>query len=126
MESILYNAEKKEVVCILGYGIGNHLSLNYLREIIEDLWKIFPNLSPDILADLKFLEVSDRSRRHKYHWYTRFDYDLELFEKNKWNSEYLLPGDHSAYIVTSHKKGVNDWTQEDESAESIMNRLIHD
>ena len=124
MESILYNTEKKEVVIIFGYGIGNHLSVNYLKEIVADILKIFSAV--ENADDLTFLQVAESSRRHRYMWYTRIPYDLSKEPMDAHGNIKLSDGRNSVFCVTSHAKGVDGWTHEDETAESIMNRLIHD
>ena len=125
MESILYNEEKKEVVIILGYGLGNHLSFQYLQEVIYNIRQLFPKLPIKEAHSMKFLEVAQSSRRHKSMFYTRFPYDLS---KNERSSSYITieGGKMSAYVVTAHKAGENGWNGRDETAEQVMSRMIHD
>lgn len=124
-ESILYNADDKEIAIVLGYGIGSHLSLKYLTEIVNDIRKAFPTLTQEQGENLKFLEVAQSSRSHKYHWYTRFHMDLSK-EYATHNSGYFFthePSQLRIYGFCAHK---NNQRLPDESAASIMNRLIHD
>lgn len=128
MESILYNTEKKEVALIFGYGIGNHLSINYLTGIINDIRKVFPKLKDSQLNELVFLEVNRSSRRHRNMWYTRFTYDMSGYDTDKWGAIIMPKGcvPRTAYAISSHTKGVDGWMRDDEIAERVMDRLIHD
>lgn len=123
MESIMYNKEDKEVVIILGYGIGNHLSLVFLEEIALEIKALFP-MSDYKMRRLQFLQVAERSRRHRHMWYTRFKYDLNDVPKDDYG--YRQAGDYKVLEIGHHKKGVDGWVHEDETAERVMNRLIHD
>ena len=123
MENILYNTEKKEVAVILGYGIGNHLSVKFLQEIVQDLVRLFPLIKkPD---ELLFHEIAQSSRSHRYCWYTRFLYDLSHNPVDERGYITIAATDQKAYSITSHKKGVDGRHWEDETAESVMNRMIH-
>lgn len=121
-ESILYNADDKELTIILGYGIGSHLSLDFLKGIIKDIQQAFPLITDEQAAKLKFLEVNQGSRRHRHHWYTSFPYDLEV-EYRQHSSGYFHHNRHRIYGFREHK---NHEHLPDESAKSIMARLIHD
>ncbi len=124
MESILYNAEDKQVALILGYSFSNSLSLSYLQEMVDKIRVMFPALKEK--ADhIKFYEVDRKSRSHRSMWYTIFDYDLSEYDKNE-HGALLVSDKFTAYPVRSHKKGVDGWTHEDDSAKDVMNRLIHD
>lgn len=121
MESIFYNNTDKQVVVILGYGIGSHLSVNYLNDIISQIGSLFRNLTVDQLVELKFSEVSDSSRRHKRHWYTRFDYDLGELDGP------FTVQDVKGYAFSDYPGNPKGGQRpESETAKSIMNRLIHD
>lgn len=127
MESILYNTTDKEVTVILGYGIGSHLSLNFLKSILVDIRKEFPKLTTAELENLNFLEVADSSRRHKYHWYTRFKYDLNAPKKEvEGVGCYLKLNKEKAYLVYPHKENQLYENSPAETAASICARLTHD
>lgn len=125
MESILYNTTDKEVTIILGYGIGNSLSLNVLKSTLVDIRKEFPKLTTAELENLGFSEVADSSRRHRYMWYTRFKYDLNA-PKWKVDSGYLKLNKEKAYLVYPHKKNQLYEKSPAETAASICARLTHD
>ncbi len=123
---IYYNTETKQVAIVLGYGIGNHLSIKYLQTVVADIKKLFPLVDGD---NLVFLEVNQSSRRHRYHWYTRFPYDISNWQRDAHGSIIIeYRGENpplTAYPVSSHKKGVDGYDR-DETAEQVINRLIHD
>ncbi len=124
MESIYYNTEDKEVAIILGYGIGSHLSLKYLEDVVNDIKELFPLLTLEQMQTMPFHEVAGSSKRHRYCWYIKFPYDLSNEIKDKYTVN--INGITSAYPISSHKKGVNGWTYEDETAAEVMTRMIHD
>lgn len=122
MESILYNSTDKEVAIILGYGIGNHLCLKYLTDIVYEIRKMFPLLQGKDLNNLQFLEVNRSSIRHRHMWYTKFSYDL-----GKHQGDFKIPGTkQSVYAFSDHPGDPNGYRKEPESAKSTMSRLIHD
>lgn len=109
-----YNQPDKQLVIIWGYGIGNHLSLNYLKERLDEIKKLIPSLTEEQLSDINFLPVADSSRRHKHMWYSRINVDLSDCQKDK---DYLQLGKEKVYIIEGDK---------DESAKNCMDRMIHD
>lgn len=122
---LYYNSDDKEVVILFGYGIGSHLSLNFLKSYLDDIKKVFPELTEETLNELKFLEVADSSRRHRYHWYTRFNLELKgLVQKHK-DSGYFKYKDNDIFVVTKRVKGIDHATR-DETAKEVMSRMIHD
>lgn len=126
-ESIFYDTDNKEVVIMLGYGIGNHLSLKFLREITRSILTIFP-LSDKILDELPFNPVSDSSTRHKYCWYTRianFDLTDEWMSQIGKKSGTFFYHKQEVFAITAHKRGVDGWVGEDEETKACMNRMIH-
>lgn len=125
MESIFYNPQDKKVGIVLGYGIGNHLSLNHLTEIVNDIKTIFPLLK-EKANDIKFYEVSRQSRRHKNMFYTVFDYDLSENGLDKNGIYKVIDKNNKAYICNKHVKGFDGWTHESETCEQLMYRMIND
>lgn len=125
MESILYNTTDKEVTVILGYGIGNHLSLEFLKGILADIKKVFPKISDENLEKLKFSEVAQASRSHRYMWYTRFHYPLYI-PKTKKDSYYDLGNGEKAYLVYPHVKDQIHKGSPAETAAQICSRMTHD
>lgn len=121
---VLYNEEDKEVTIILGYGIGNHLSIAFLFSTLLDVVMLFPGLLLTKWWKIPFLEVADSSRSHRYEWYTRFKYDLSDYPRDKWGY-YQITSSQNAYGVSSHVKGVNDWHHESETAKEVVGRLVH-
>lgn len=112
MDTLFYNKPDKELVIVWGYGIGNHLSLNYLKDRLDEVKKLLPNLTEETLANIKFLPVVESSTRHRYMHYSRIDVDLSSLQ----NGNYLQLGEKSVYIIKGSK---------DESAKDCMNRMIH-
>jgi len=123
MESIYYNAEDKQVGIVLGYGIGNHLSLKFLGDVVKSIRELFTGLTDEQAENLRFLECSDVSRNHKYCWYTVFDYDLYGEEVDEYGR--TLFGNRKIHTIHSRLKGADDWQWKDESAREIMYRLIN-
>ncbi len=124
MESIMYNSEDKQVVIILGYGIGNHLSVKFLKGVVKDIRELF-SISIVQGEELPFMQVAESSRSHRHMWYTRFPFDLSAHNKDQWGN-IIISDKWTAHSVTSHKKGQYGWIHEDETAQSVINRLIHD
>lgn len=75
---------------------------------------------------MKFLEVATSSRSHRHMFYTRFPYDLSSFPVDEHKYITIKEDAPKPYIITKHIKGVDGWTFEDETAEQVMNRMIHD
>lgn len=114
MESLMYNVVDKQLVILWGYGIGNHLSVNFLKKYIADIRKLLPQLTTQKLNNIKFLQVADSSRRHRYMWYCRIDVDLSH-----------LPSDEH-YLQLNGKSVLKIDKRENETAVDCMNRMIHD
>jgi len=114
MESLMYNVVDKQLVIIFGYGIGNHLSVNFLKGYTKDIKKLLPELTTKKLNTIKFLEVDRSSRRHRYMWYCRIDVDLSHLPSNE---HYLQLNGKSVYKIDK---------KVDETAADCMNRMIHD
>ena len=110
----MYNVVDKQLVIIWGYGIGNHLSANFLKGYLKQIKRLLPELKTRKLNSIKFLEVAHSSRRHRYMWYCRIDVDLSHLPCDK---HYLKLGGESVYLIDS---------KPDETAADCMNRMIHD
>lgn len=121
---ITYNEEDKEVVVMLGYGIGNHLSLSYLTAVVKNITDLFP-MTADQAGAIGFHQVADSSRSHKHCWYARFPYDLSDKPMHESNIGRIVSTEEWAYSVRSKKQGDSGWTLPDETAAEIMNRIIH-
>jgi hypothetical protein len=121
-ETIYYDVENKEVVIIFGYL--QTITPKYITEIAKDVHKAFPKIPFEKVSELPFNEVADRSRRHRNMHYTRFAYVIDDIKKDA--SGYLTYLNRKIFVISSHKKDVDGWMWEDESANSVMNRMIHD
>ena len=118
MESVLYNKDDKQLVIIWGYGIGNHLSLNFLKGYLVQIKSLLPNLKPKQLNAIKFLQVAESSRSHRYMWYCRIDVDLTAeMEKTAFNDGYNFKlADKSVFAISGNCL---------QKAADCMNRMIH-
>lgn len=129
MEDIYYNTETKEVTVITGYGIGSHLSLDYLKKLLLDFNKLFPKLTNKQISQLKFYEVSRNSRRHRSMWYTTFKYKLPVAHKETENETaeryFKLDSKNDVYIVYP-VHSLEDNKSITENCASIIARLVHD
>lgn len=124
MESFYYNPEQKEVYIVLGYGIANHLSLNFLTETVNDIKNLFPLLTDSQANEMKFFEVDRKSRRHRNMFYTHFPYE---FATESTNSSYVgLVNGIQIFVCNKHVKGVDGWEYPDESCAELVQRMIHD
>lgn len=117
MESIYYNKVDNQIVFLFGYGIGNHLSVNFLKEYLKQIKSLLPQLSWRKLNSTKFLEVAQSSRRHRYMWYCRIDVDLTTQMTSTFDGHYFKLGEYSVYVIGD---------KPDETAQDCMNRMIHD
>lgn len=129
MEKIFYNKEDKEVSIITGYGIGSHLCLRYLTEIVNQIRKGFPLLTDEQCGELVFLETDRASRSHRYMFYTRFSYDMSDYPEDEWSNKLIEPfkgtRGYQVYQIGSHKQGEDGWNYRDESAAQCVSRLVH-
>lgn len=126
MEQAYYDSANKEMYVLLGYGIGSHLSLQYLQQICNDIQKKFPKLTDSEKIRMKFLEVNRGSSRHRYCWYTSFPYEIDSIHFSLDNSTEIKEAGISVYCPAEHVKGVNGWLYESETIQQIIHRLIHD
>jgi hypothetical protein len=119
MEKLYYNKVDKELVILFGYGIGNHLSVNFLKSYLKEIKKLVPQISQQKLNNINFLQVALSSRRHRYMWYCRISVDLTAeMEKSSFNDGHNFKlGDKSVYAVEGNCL---------EKAADCINRLIHD
>lgn len=117
MQSVYYNKVDKEIVFLFGYDISNHLSVNFLKEYLKQIKNLLPGLSWQKLNAIKFLEVAQSSRRHRYIWYCRIDVDLTTEMLNTFDGYYFKLGEQPVYVIGD---------KPDETAKDCMNRMIHD